>query len=77
MPLVKNFNDDGENLQRIKNIIHKFKPAKVEIFEVLNLGKEKYQSLGLKQPQLQKFAAKEIEKIKEFLDYPNLSINKF
>jgi hypothetical protein len=43
----------------------------------MNLGKEKYQSLGLKVPDLKKFSPSEMENIKTFLDYENLVINKF
>ena len=77
LPLVKGFNDDKENLGIIKNIIHKFNPHCVEIFGVMNLGKEKYQSLGLTVPDLKKFSPSEMENIKTFLDYENLVINKF
>ena len=76
IPLVKHFNDDLNNLDIIKQIIFNFNPKKVEIFEVMNLGKEKYISLGLNPPKLEKFDKNEIEKIKQYLEFKNIVINK-
>ena len=74
IPLVKGFNDDENNLSIIKKLIHDFKPKKVEIFQVFNLGKEKYVSLGLTPPTLKSFNEDELEKIKSFLDFKAIEV---
>ena len=76
IPLVKGFNDDEENLSLIKNAINKFKPRSVEIFQVHNLGKEKYISLDMTPAELKTFSEEEMQAIKNFIDYPNCNIIK-
>jgi len=74
IPFVKNFNDDNANIKELERIIKDFKPKKVEIFTVYNLGWEKYRSLGLTPPAFEKVSKEKLQKIKQALCYHAVEI---
>ena len=74
IPLVKGYNDTEDNLKIIKSIIHNFKPLQVEIFQIHEMGKHKYDNLGLKCYHGDKMSEQEIVDIKEYIDYANTKI---
>lgn len=76
IPFIKDFNDDKININQLKEIINDFKPKKVEIFTVHNLGREKYLSLGITPPVLKKMSEEELQGIKQTLNYHALDIIK-
>ena len=67
IPLVKGFNDSIKNLSIISKIIEWFDPIKVEAFQIHNLAKSKYDSLGLSFRESIPFSAKELDSIKGLL----------
>lgn len=64
IPLIYPYVTNIENLNRIYEFLEKYKPYKVEIFKGHNLGKEKYQKLGLEYIEVKTISDMEIEDIK-------------
>lgn len=69
LPIVKDYNDESENIELIKNLVHSFSPLKLEIFSVHNLGRKKYMKLGLPVPDIKEVNITDLLKIKEIIHF--------
>lgn len=73
IPLIKPYITNENNLNKIYNLLEKYKPYKVEIFKGHNLAREKYLKLGLNYNEVKTISDDEIIKIKNKIN--NLDIN--
>ena len=63
IPLVKNYTLESTNIDRIIDLLKKYKSSKVEIFKIHNLAESKYKSLGMTMKKFEYVIDKEVEDI--------------
>ena len=67
IPLVPGYTYTKKNIEEIIKIIKNFKPLKIEIFKIHNLGERKYKALNQKQTEFKKMDDKELNSIADML----------
>lgn len=67
MPLVRDITYTQENMKAMTLLLNKYKPEKCEIFSVHNLGRNKYESLGLNYREFSKLSDEELESTRKLL----------
>ena len=73
IPLVNEYTIEEKNVEKILEILKKYKAQKVEIFKIHNLAESKYKSIG---KEMKKFSLIDDSKIKEVYNkIKNLDIN--
>lgn len=73
IPLVNEYTLEEKNVEKILEILKKYKAQKVEIFKIHNLAESKYKSIG---KEMKKFSLIDDSKIKEVYNkIKNLDIN--
>lgn len=69
IPISKEYTLKGNNLKKIIEILQKYKPTKIEIFQIHSLGESKYKSLNRECIKYEAISNKEMNNIiKEFED---------
>lgn len=72
VPLVDEYTNNDLNIELIIDLLKKYKPIKVELFSVHNLGEKKYKLLNLKYTKFRQISDEEIVKIKERIEKENI-----
>ena len=65
IPTTKEYTLKEKNVEKIIELLSKYKPNKVEIFKVHNLAENKYKALGKKMNYYEKIEDEELEKLLE------------
>ena len=65
IPSTKEYTLKEKNVEKIIELLSKYKPNKVEIFKVHNLAENKYKALGKKMNYYEKIEDEELEKLLE------------
>ncbi len=68
MPIVDGLTNEIENIERFINLIIEYKPQKVEIFSVHNLGAEKYRKMGKKYYSFPKTDIEVLRKLQKYIE---------
>ena len=63
IPLVPDFTYTKNNIDKILELLKKYKPECVELFETHNLSEEKYKSLNLEIKKFKKIKKEEIDEL--------------
>lgn len=61
IPLVKGYTLDSYNIDKIIELLKKYKGSKVEIFKIHNLAESKYKSLGIEMKKFDEISDEEVE----------------
>lgn len=79
MPLARDITYTPENIKAMALLLDKYRPGKCEIFGIHNLGKNKYESLGLNYREFERLLDEELESVQKELLKSGVSIqiNKF
>lgn len=72
IPIVDNYTNEDSNINLIIDFLKKYKPIKVEIFSVHNLGENKYKLLNLQYKKFNQISDNRLEKIKEQIKQLNI-----
>lgn len=72
MPIVDGLTNNIENIERFIYLINRYKPQKVEIFSVHNLGAEKYRKMGEKYYSFPKTDIESLRKLQEYIEEKGL-----
>lgn len=68
IPLVDEYTNEDCNIDLIIDFLKKYKPIKVEIFSVHNLGEKKYKLLNLKYNKFEQISDGDLNKIKKRIE---------
>ena len=74
IPLVKGYTLESDNVDKIIELLKKYKGSKVEIFKIHNLAESKYKSLGMKMQKFEDISDLEIEAICQRLKNENIDV---
>lgn len=74
MPLVKGITYTTENIMAFSELLHRYMPGSCEIFSVHNLGKSKYESLGLEYKDFDKISDEALETVQRTLSKTGVDI---
>jgi len=74
LPLVHGITLERDNIERIKALIIKYQPIKVEIFGVHNLGDKKYLRLNLFKEPVSSVEDSILEEVRDFLNKTNCNV---
>jgi pyruvate formate lyase activating enzyme len=75
IPLVENITATYDNLNKIDEVIKKYRPIKVEYFNIHNMAERKYKLLNKKMPTFSNVSMEFINSLTDVLD--NLNIDYF
>lgn len=64
---------NDENIEMLIKFLKKYKPHKIELFSIHNLGKTKYEALGLPFKEFEKVSVAKLQEIQEMIQ--NIGIN--
>lgn len=68
IPLAKKYIATEKNIKLILDFLKQYKPDKVEIFKIHNLGEKKYKTLNRKMTNIENISEEDIEKIKNKIE---------
>lgn len=74
MPLIEGVTNTQNNLQLCLGVLNRFKKSTLEIFSVHNLGKSKYEKLGMAFKEFDVLSTEELESIKEFFHSNEINV---
>lgn len=74
IPLAKDYIVTDENVNLILEFLNKYKPKKVEIFKIHDLGEKKYKTLNREMIKLNDIEQEEIEEIKSKIEQLDIKV---
>lgn len=74
IPLVKNYTLEPTNIEKIIELLKKYRGSKVEVFKIHNLAESKYKSLGMEMPKFDNINDEEIDSICQKLKSNNIDV---